>query len=95
MHLTEIDTDTQVKRYWNVREQWFPQEFLEELEEAFKGFQDLSRHRPGSACEFLFYLDLGFAREMLFGLYKREPDYPAEATQLCLDFRLKMGDEDT
>ncbi len=38
MHLTESDIDTQVKKYWDVREQLLPQEFLEELESTFEGF---------------------------------------------------------
>ncbi len=79
MHLTESDIDTQIKKYWDVRERLLPQDFLEEFENAFEGFQDATQDRPVSICEFLSYLDLGFAERFLGNLYRRDPFYPAEA----------------
>jgi hypothetical protein len=79
MHLTESDIDTQIKKYWTVRERLLPQEFLEGLERTFKGFKDATREEPVSICEFLSYLDMGFAKRLFTGLYRREPFYPPEA----------------
>jgi len=82
--LTESDIDTQVKKYWAIREHVFPQEFLEELENDFEGFRDVSEDQPMAICEFLSYLDFGFAGKFLEKLYKREPDYPPEAVVKAL-----------
>ena len=79
MHLTESDTDTQIKNYWASRERLIPEDFLQELEERFPEFRDAVENSPVRAAEFLCHLDLEPARDFLSGLYRRKPRYPAEA----------------
>ncbi len=82
--MTESEIDTQVKKFWETRELAFPEEFLQELENAFSSFQDVNEDVPGTPAEFLSYLDLGFAEKLFKRLYKREPTYPAEAMMKAL-----------
>ena len=79
----EVGIEKRVNKFWAVCERYLDDDFLSELEAKFDGWQYRSGLDEGSivdACEFLSHLRFGERlSEYLNSLYKKEPDYPAEA----------------
>ncbi len=75
----ETEIDTRIKKYRANHDRLMLETNLTEIEDIWKPFQDATSENPMKADEFLSALNLDFLQGFFKGLYRREPDYPAEA----------------
>jgi hypothetical protein len=75
----EVEIETRIKNYRASEERLMPETILNNVEDFWKNFQDATPENPVNADEFLSALNLDCLQVFFKGLYRREPDYPAEA----------------
>lgn len=74
-----IEIETRIKNYWASKERLMPETMLNNVEETWKNFQDATQENPVNADDFLSALNLDCLHVFFKGLYRRDPEYPAEA----------------
>jgi hypothetical protein len=75
----EIEIETKIKNFWVSHDRLMPETILNNVESIWKSFQDATAENPVNADEFLSALTLDCLHDFFKRLYRREPDYPAEA----------------
>lgn len=75
----EIETETRIKNFWASHDRLLPEATLNDLEDIWNDFQDATAEHPVNADEFLSALNLECLHDFFKRLYRRDPEYPAEA----------------
>ena len=75
----EVEIETRIKNFWASKERLMPEPVLNNIEKIWKEFKDATKDNPVNADEFLSALNLDFLQSFFKKLYRRKPDYPAEA----------------
>lgn len=75
----EMETETRIKNFWASHDRLLPEATLKDLEDIWKDFQDATAEHPVNADEFLSALNLDCLHDFFKRLYRRDPQYPAEA----------------
>jgi hypothetical protein len=75
----EVEIETRIKNYRASYDRLVPETTLNDIEGIWKKFQDATSENPMNANEFLSALNLDCLQDFFKRLYRRIPDYPAEA----------------
>jgi hypothetical protein len=74
-----IEIETRIKNYRASHDRMMPETTLTEIEDIWKQFQDATPENPMNADEFFSALNLDFLQDFFKRLYRKKPEYPAEA----------------
>jgi len=75
----ETEIETRIKNFWASHDRLIPETILNDIEDIWKPFQDATPENPVNTDEFLSALNLDCLQDFFKRLYRREPEYPAEA----------------
>ena len=75
----EFEIETKIKNYRASHDRLTPKTTLRDIEGIWRDFQDATPDKPVNVDDFLSQLNLDCLQTFFRGLYRREPDYPAEA----------------
>lgn len=75
----ELEIETKIKKYRASHDRLMPETTLKDIEDIWRDFQDATKDNPVNADEFLSALNLDSLQIFFKKLYRRKPEYPAEA----------------